>query len=227
MGVYTFIESFHNNEVFRNALIIIFFIMLFLQISVELNIILGLIIASGLILYLKEKDNIKIQTEEKENETKLSFIKPQPQKINKDKDKDFIDFIFSVQDFYVFNPLAYEEFIDNLDSFFELRELIFNDEQFINYYFQIADSKKNNALNSFHSLIYNLPNDKTFTEKFDRSHKRLETLLNKEFNQMYDQITFVLQKNGLDTLKRPVQSDLEPKSYMHYFDNKDFTYQFY
>lgn len=227
MGAYTLIDSFKNNELFRNGLIIICFILFFLQISIELNIILGLMLACFLILYLKEKDNIKIQTEEKENDTKLSFIKPHLKKVNKDKDKDFIDFIFSVQDFYVYNPLAYEEFIDNMDGFFELRELIFNDEQFINYYFQIADSKKNNALNSFHSLIYSLPNDKTYTEKFDRAHKRLETLLNKEFNQMYDQITFVTQKNGLDSLKRPVNTDIEPKSYMHYFDNKDFTYQFY
>ncbi|ARF11767.1 hypothetical protein Klosneuvirus_2_203 [Klosneuvirus KNV1] len=227
MGAYTFIDSFRNNEIFRNTLIIIAFILFFLQISIELNIILGLVLAYLLILYLKEKDDIRIQTEEKEKDTKLSFIKPHFEKINKEKDKDFIDFVFSVQDFYVFNPRAYEEFIDNMDSFFELRELVFNDETFNNYYFQIADSKKNNALNSFHSLIFSLPNDKTYTEKFDRAHKRLETLLNREFNKMYDQITFVLQKNGPDTLKRPVSQDLEPKSYMHYFDDKDFTYQFY
>lgn len=227
MGAYTFIDAFNNNEIFRNILIIIAFILFFLQISVELNIILGLIMACFLILYLKEKDDIKIQTEERENDTKLSFIKPHLEKINKEKDKDFIDFIFSVQDFYVYNPQAYEEFIDNLDSFFELRELVFNDETFINYYFQIADSKKNNALNSFHSLILKLPNDKTYTEKFDRAHKRLDTLLNKEYNQMYDQVTFIKHKNGPDILKRPVEQDFEPKSYMVYFDNKDFTYQFY
>ena len=227
MGAYTFIESFQNNEIFRNVLIIIMFILFFLQISVELNIILGLILAGYLILYLKEKDNIRIQTEERENNTKLSFIKPHLEKINKDKDRDFIDFIFSVQDFYVFNPRAYEEFIDNMDAFFELRELIFSDETFINYYFQIAESKKDNALNSFHSLIFSLPNDKTYTEKFDRAHKRLETLLNKEFNQMYDQVTFISVKNGPDVLKRPVEQDLEPKSYMTYFDKNDFTYQFY
>lgn len=227
MGAYTFIDAFKNNEIFRNILIMIAFILFFLRISVELNIILGIAMACFLILYLKEKDDIRIQTEETENDTKLSFIKPHLEKINKEKDRDFIDFVFSVQDFYVFNPLAYEEFIDNLDSFFELRELIFNDETFTNYYFQIAESKKDNALNSFHSLIYNLPNDKTYTEKFDRAHKRLETLLNREFNQMYDQITFIQQKNGMDTLKRPVEQDLEPKSYTTYFDNKDFTYQFY
>ena len=67
MGAYTFIEAFKNNEIFRNVLIIITFILFFLQISVELNIILGLILAGYLILYLKEKDNIRIQTEEREN----------------------------------------------------------------------------------------------------------------------------------------------------------------
>ena len=32
----------------------------------------------------------------------------------------------------------------------------------------IAESKKNNALNSLHSIIFTLPEDKLFVEKFDQ-----------------------------------------------------------
>lgn len=222
MGLFTLIQSFGNYELFRNIVIILIFLFIFLKLTIGLNIILALVLAISVVLYLTEKQSISNEINKTLFDTKLHTIKPIPKKLK--DDNDIIDFIFSVQDFYVLNPLAYEEFIDNIDAFISLRENIFGDEKFANQYFQIAMSKKNNALNSFHSIIFKLPNNKLFTDKFNRAHKRLETILNKQINVMYDQCLFYSKKNGRDSLQK--QINIGPVEYNTYFD-KDFTYQFY
>lgn len=222
MGVFTLIDSFDNYELFRNIVIVLIFLFIFLRLTIGLNIILGLILAVIVVLYLTEKQTIINEVEKKIFDTKLKTIKPVPKVLR--EDKDIVDFIFSIQDFYVFNPLAYEEMIDNIDSLITLRDTIFDDAKFANQYYQIAESKKNNALNSFHSLIFTLPHSKIFTEKFNRAHKRLETILNKHLNEMYNQCNYYIKQDGKDVLKR--QINIGPKEYNHYFD-KDFTYQFY
>lgn len=222
MNVYGLVDSFNNYELFRNIVIILIFLFIFLKLTIGLNIILALVLAVIVILYLTEKQNRENEIERSSFQTKLKTIKPIPKVLN--DDKDIIDFMFSIQDFYVFNPLAYEELIDNIDAVLTLRDNIFGNKQFANQYYQIAESKKNNALNSLHSIIFTLPNDKIFQEKFNRSHKRLETILNKHLNEMYDQCNYYIKQDGKDTLKR--QINIGPKEYNHYFD-KDFTYQFY
>lgn len=221
MGIFTFISSFDNKILFRNIIIILIFIYFFIKLDIGLNLILGLILAIIVILYFTEKESIQTEIIKEQYETKLNTIKPKPKHI---VDDDIVDFVFSVQDFYVFNPQAYEEFIDNLDAFKELYDTTFADGKFSNYYFQIAESKKNNALNSFHSILFKLPNDKFYTDKLVRAHKRLETLLNNYLNQLYDQCTHNEYKDGLTFLRRPINNG--PKEYNTYFD-KDFTYQIY
>ena len=221
MGIFTLIESYDNKRLFRNIVIILIFIFIFLKLNIHLNIILGLVLALTVIFYLTEKENIQTEIEKRQYETKIESIKPELKEV---RDKALVDFIFSVQDFYVFNPEAYEEFIDNLDSFKKLYDDVFNDSEFSHYYYQIADSKKNNALNSLHSIIFKLPNDKFYTDKLIRAHKRLETLLNDYMNQIYDQCTHNIYKDGMSVLRKPINNG--PKEYNTYFD-KDFTYQLY
>jgi len=222
MGIYELIESYNNKEIFRNSVIIIIFLFIFMNLSIGLNIVFGLILAFCCILYLTGKKYSTDKIEIDENNKKLEYLKPTPTKIT--DDKNIVDFIFSVQDFYVFNPLAFEEFIDNLDAFKTIYLNIFNDSKLSHYYYQIADSKKNNALNAFHSLIFSLPNNKVYTEKFNRAHKRLETILNKYINEIYDECDQNIIKYGYDLKRTPINKG--PKEYNHYFD-KDFSYQFY
>lgn len=221
MGIFTTINSFDNKILFRNIVIILLFIYFFIKLNIGLNVIFGIILAIVVIMYFTEKESIQTEIKKEQYENKLETIKP---KLQKNKEEDIVDFVFSVQDFYVFNPQAYEEFIDNLDAFKELYDTTFIDGKLSHYYFQIAESKKENALNSFHSLIFKLPNDKFYTDKHMRAHKRLETLLNNYLNQLYDQCTHNEYKEGLSFLRRPINNG--PKEYNSFFD-KDFTYQFY
>lgn len=222
MGVFTFIDGINNKTLFWYIIIIFFFLVVFSRFSVQLNIIFGIIIAVLVIFYLQEREQISTATQEKQTETKLEYIKPEPEKFK--NHPDIIDFVFSVQDFYVYNPQAYEEFIDNLDNFFSLHRDIFGGNQLQNSYYQIAESKKMNAQNAFMSLIHSLPSNKFITEKFDRAHKRLETILNKYLNELYDRCQTDILRDGFDIYK--MQINTGPKEWNTYL-NKPFTYQFY
>jgi hypothetical protein len=224
MGIYTFIDSLNNQILFRNIVILLVFIYFFMRLTIGLNIILALVLGIITVLYFDEKETLFAKLETAQLHDKLKTIQPKTDKVQEMARKDLIEFLFSIQDFYVFNPPAYEEMMDNINSFLTLHESTFLDDKLCNYYYQIAESKKNNALNSFHSIIFKLPNDKIFTDKFNRAHRRLETLLNIYLNEMYDQCYYVLVRDGHDVLKRPTNTG--PKEYNQYFD-KVYTYQIY
>lgn len=222
MGVYTFVENINNNELFRNIIIVIVVLLFFMGKNIGLNIILALVIATIIILYLAEKKEVIKNTEDEQYKTKVETIKPHAEILQ--DTPELIDFLFSIQDLYVFNPLAYEEMIDNLLSFKKLETNIYNESKFANQYFQILESKAKNALNALQSIIFTLPSDKVYTDKFNRAHKRLETILNRHINQAYDQCTFYFYQNGPNVLTK--QINIGPAEYNQYSD-KEYTYQFY
>jgi hypothetical protein len=152
------------------------------------------------------------------------MIKPKLNNINFDNNSDIVDFLFSIQDFYIYNPSAYEEMIDNLNAFYTLVENIFNEPQFCSYYYQIAFSKKNNAINSLQSIIFKLPTEPAFTDKLNRAHERLETILNKKMNDIYDQCQKHLIEYGRDTTTTPL---LKGPQGHNVYDDEEYSYQLY
>jgi hypothetical protein len=207
---------------FQYAIVIIILLYIFLKLTIHLNIILALILALIIIFYSYEKDIVQNKLEETENQLKYDTIKPTLD--NVEPNSLIIDFLFTVQDFYAYNPQAYEEMIANLEAFYSVTETIFHEEVFSTYYYQIAVSKKNNALNSFHSIIFKLPSDTTYTDKFNRAHERLETILNYRLNDAYDQCQAYLIKNGYNSNMTPLE--IGPMGY-NVYNNNDYTYQFY
>jgi hypothetical protein len=222
MRLYNLIKTINNKNLFKYAVIILISIIYFSNKNIKLNIFLALIIALFYISY--NYDEIKTNQEEEEEQMHLkrSTIKPKPTNFE-DRD-DVIDYLFSIQDWYHYNPQAYEELIDNLRSFFKLYNTIKRGSDFCDSYYQIVESKKNNALNAFHSLIYTIPVNFPVMDKFNRAHKRLETILNEYLNELYDICYRDLKKKGYDITRRAI--NLGPKEANHYFD-KDFTYQIY
>lgn len=224
MGIYTVLEGINQKYTFLYAFIFLILILYFRSKNVGLNIILAMIIGYLIVWYIYEKNNVKIQVEEDQQQKKFDSIIPHSKKIK--PYNNVLDFVFSIQDFYVYNPQAYEDIIDNIDSFFTIYEKIFITQYLCEDNYQIAESKKQNALNAVHSLIFKLPNNKIMTDKLDRAHKRLETLLNKYLNEIYDKCRGKNIKGGRDINTR--QINVGPKEYNKFFNlEKGYTYQFY
>ena len=111
-------------------------------------------------------------------------------------------------------------------TFLEIYNIISIGTQLNNDYYKIAESKKMNILNAFQSIILSLPDNKIIIDKFNRGHARLETILNKYINELYDICNNDIIINGYNINKRPI--NVGPKEYNIYTDiDKNFTYQFY
>lgn len=226
MGIYTFVDSLDNKTLFLYIFIAIIIIGIISKFSITLNIFFGLIIATIVIMFLYEQKTHSKTLHETQVNEKLKTIKPEAPMLTEKKDEQLIDFLFSIQDFYIYNPQAYEELVDNIDGFLKIYDTLFNEEKFIFYYYKIAENKKNNALNNLHSIIYKLPKEPLMTDKFDRSHKRLETILNVKLNELYDKCMLSLKANGYNIHVTPI--NYGPKEANHYTDiDKHFTFQMY
>lgn len=224
MGIYKIFNDLNNHSLFQYIVIIILFLFFYQSKKIGLNIILALFLAGVTILYIHDKNTTLLEIEEKEYKQKEHMLNPSIEKIDQLQNRDIIDLIFSIQDYYYYNPEAFEEMSDNINNLLTIQEIILKDEPLCEYYYQIAESKKDNALNSLHSIIFNLPNDNITIDKLTRAHKRLETILNKYLNIMYDKCHNKVITEGYNIYKKPII--LGPKPANKYFD-KQYTYQFY
>ena len=194
MNIYGFFQNTDSPTLMKYVGIILLFIFIFRSKNIQLNIILALVLSTTLIVYLHQeaqsKDNIKKDI----INNQINNIKPEPKEF---KDKlDIIDFLYSVQDFYRYSPQVYTECIYNLDDFFKTYKIIMTGDKFCNDNYKIAVDQKNKSVNSFHAIIYNLPDDSNLTNKFNRSHKRLESLLTNYLNDLYEKCQERLLTHG-------------------------------
>lgn len=235
MNLYTWLQSLDNKTLITYICIIACSLIIFHRCSI----ILALLIATIIILYLEGKRQHQEQIEEEEEiakeqitedieEFKKDHIRPPPTTFG-DK-KDLIDFLFSIQDFYQYNPQAYEEMINNLESFFSLYNIVCAGNaglDYCEYYYTIAESKRRNSLNSLHSIIYNLPQNAShpaLTDKLNRAHQRLNTIMTEYINKLYNMCKEDLLRNGYTVFRRPINRG--PKEYNIYND-EIFSYDFY
>jgi hypothetical protein len=221
-GIYNNIKNIDAKTTFKYIFIVIILLAYFRNKIIGMNIILALVIGVIVIWYIDDKNLTNIYDEHSERQTKINNIKPAPTKMeNKD---DMLDFLYSIQDMYEYNPEAYEEMLDNLNAFFETYDTIHRGTRPCDFYYQIAESKKENAVNALHSIVFRVPGDKIIMDKHARAHKRLETLLTNYVNELYDICHYNVLKKGRNVYNRAI--NLGPKEHNHYFD-KDYTYQFY
>jgi hypothetical protein len=194
-----------------------------------LNVLLALAIGVVVIYYISERNEAVHTTDEKKAKLKLDTIKP-PTRYFEGK-TDVIDFFFSVQDFYHYNPQIYEDVIDNVDAFLNILHVLKLGTKYCDDYFDVAKQKKDEALNSFQALIYSIPDDTILTDKLVRSHERLETILNKYTNEMYDICDKSLKRNGYNIFRH--KPNLGPDAYNKEMGEnnvgiqKDYTFAFY
>lgn len=114
-----------------------------------------------------------------------SIIEPNK---NYNKFSDIINFIFSIQDMYVYNPLQYINMIENIEAFFLMYKqslLFFNDiNNNFSIDYQLMTSYKNNALNSLQSLSLTIPDDMRVKIKLGRAVDILNKILINYLNQI-------------------------------------------
>ena len=222
MNLYKFLESIDNDTLFIYIIITLISLFVFLKYDITLNIIFALFIAVIIIIYLNDKKVTASEAEQEDTKVKSDAIIPKSEII--DQNDKLLDFIFSIQDFYAYNPPAYEEFIANIESILKLQKDINTGVRNCAQYYTVMEMKVRNALNALSSILYMLPNDPYVTNKFNRAHKRLNTLLTELLNEVYAICNNDLINNGFNVNTLLIHTG--PKEYNIYSKN-DGSYEFY
>jgi hypothetical protein len=179
-----------NNFIFIYCVIFVIILAIFIKLQIGLNIIFGCVIAYIIIKLLNNKNETKIKENIDIENLKTSMITPTP--ILLKEYSDIINFLFSMQDYYKYNPQVYENIIDNLDNFFHLYQEVnkLNNLAGINY--KLMNDLKLDTINLLQSLIYNLPEDNAYIIKLNNSFEILNGILSKYLFDIY-----IINKNNI------------------------------
>lgn len=174
-----YIEEDDRKIIFIYFVILIIILFIIQKVNVNLNTLLGIFLFF-IILYIIRYNRKK---EKHILELKKDFIKPKPRKIN--DYEDILNFVFSIQDLYVYNVPVYEDMIDNIDSLLEIYEQskISNELAGVNY--DLARERKKDAVNSLHSIIHIIPNSKVLIDKLNKAIKILDNILQNYIDEIY------------------------------------------
>lgn len=218
----------NKEELFVYIIIIIIFLAVFCRLSIGLNIVLGLFLAIILIIYLQTKKNEESNITEEHKETKIKTIKPSTINHLK-KYSELIDFLFSIQEFYSFNPPNYEDMVDSLEDFLIIYEEVMVDKQLAGINYSLAEQKRSDALNALHSIILRSPvvRHKYYNDKLSLARERLDFIL----SAYLDNIIEINKKNIVEFgyNNKTVIIDEYPKASNYYSEcgSDKYTYEIY
>jgi len=200
---------------FKYIVIVIICLFVILHKSFNIRIILALISAFVIIFYIKYFYNKKPPTEIK-NYPSLEFI----------KDEELSNFMYNIEDIFMYNPLEYENLIKTLNKFYEYYELAFIDETTANKNYEIMDTYKQNALNILSSIILNTDNQ-YIRYKINTSAETLNEIMTKHLDQISYLSDNDIYKNGYNINTKIIDYG-NTKPYNNYNDMfKNYSYELY
>jgi Ca2+/Na+ antiporter len=190
------LENTESNIKFKYFFLFILTLIFFSYLDIQLNIVFAFLIVILVIIYFNYRQVEKKIIEEEKYNTKLEEIRPELNHIT-EKEKHIINYLFSIQEFYYYNPPAYEELIDNIDKFFELyyESKDFRNKSGLNY--TLCKKHKYNSLNTLQSIIYNLPDNKDVIKKLDNAISELDKILTVYLDDLELNNTYEILESGL------------------------------
>jgi len=221
--LYKYIDTWDGKTIFIYSVLLILILWYFSNRTINLNILFGLIIAVFVISYLNHRSITELDTDKDILKTKTEIIKPT---INDNVHRNVIDFLFSIQDYYRYNPIQYEEMVKSINQFYELFDLTYIDNQTAQTNYGLMEQYKRDALNALKSLIFKIPSDKRVMDKLDSATTLLDEIMSKDL----DKISYVIDdynyKNGYNVKTKMI--NYGPKEYNAYDDMfKNYSYELF
>lgn len=202
------INSISPSSIFTYAIIFCISIIYFRNTNITLGVFLGIIFAIICSYALFYREITTNSNKEQLHKIKSENIVPVPENLT--KYTDLTDFVFSIQDFYIYNPQSYENMVHALDTFVNVYEDVLIDNSLAGDFYSIADAQKLLALNALHSVIMMIPSSKKLIHKLDDSMKILESILNKYLVTIYEKNKLYIQENGFFNNSKVIELNVAP-----------------
>lgn len=184
--LHEYIDTWNGHHTFIYVTVLIFVLWIFYKRDYKINVLIAILVAYFIISYLNHKSITTADTLEDIFKKKKKSIKPEATETF--EQENVINFLFSIQDLYKYNPQQYEHMIDNINSFYKLYKITFieHDRAHINY--TLMEQMKRDALNAFQAIIFKLPNDIRVLRKVEKANVMLDEIMTKHL----DQISFIV-----------------------------------
>src|SRR5690349_12803914 len=114
-----------NKDLFKYGVIAFVIFYIILKASLAINALFALIISIIVIGHWDAYNKTQYAISEHILQEKQQLLRPNPKLIN--KYDEMVNFLFSIQDFYVYNPRAYEEMVNFINNFFDCYEEVLLD----------------------------------------------------------------------------------------------------
>ena len=211
------IEQFITSKsIFIYIVIFCCCVVYFRNINVTIGTFVGLIFATLCILYLHYREIHTNIDEIKLNDMKHEYLIP-----NVDKFKKYIDitdFLFSIQDFRIYNYISYDKMSESIETFINVYESVMNDYSLASDLYSIADAQKLLSLNYLHSIIIIMPSSKLLIKKHNEAMKVLEKILNKYLMEIYEENQRYIKENGYYTDTKVIELNIQPSNKYRTYD---------
>lgn len=209
--------------IFWSVVLLIMIIFVFSHLNITLGIIFGTGIALLIIWYIYTND-ISQQQED------LEIIKHKQKMIIPQQDasaeyNEITNFLFSIQDFYYYNPQAYEDVVESMDKFFELYQESKNDNSIAGTNYQTMIDNRRDIMNSLQSICFKMLQNVKYDAKLQLSIDYVNNILQKYIDEVKEINAKYNYDFGLNLKSIIINSD--PTVPYNTYNDELFTYELY
>jgi hypothetical protein len=207
--------------------ITIFIICLFFAklVRINLSFIFFCLLSVLLCFLVYKKREIEHITYDKQLEIKNKLITPRPQRI--DKYPDFINFLYSIKEFYYVNPNDFYDVVINIDNFVQLYDQIMNNKMiYCTQNLEVALQFIRNAQNHLHTIIYNLDTDKNITKKYHESLRDFHLIAQQYMSRLIQKCNSTFDTKNINTTSK-YYNEYGPKPVNYFSTGIESRFEFF
>lgn len=210
--------SINKNNLFIYGFLFVIVFSFISKFNMTITTIFSIIFAYIIIIYLaksnkKSKNKKKILLDKKKE-----HIRPREELI--EKYDDIVNFLFTIQDLYIYNPPSYEEMVESIKSFLIIYDESIKIPKLAHQNYKIAEIKFFNAINSLHAIILNAKGNLSLDNKINRSFRVLYKILKKYLDEIELTINKDIKYNGY-TINTVIidPNRLKPYNFSDFYSN--------
>lgn len=183
-----------NKTIFFYIIIFIVIVWVFSGMSIGLNIVFGTLVAGAILYWLYKNHKKNKHVENVVTSAQQELVLPDPE-LGRGYE-DVMRHLFSIQNFYPYNPDAYYELVGGFKNFFRIYEDTFIVPRYAGRNYEMMNDQKRKSMNALHSIVFNMPAHYRYTHKLERGIAAIEDVLQKYLDRVeYIQKTYLYENN--------------------------------
>jgi len=210
-----------GTTIFIYSIIVIIMLAIFKNLDVGVNILVALLLSILIILFTNSLYKDQQETIDNIYKEKYDSIVPKTETVK--TYPEMVDYLFSIQDFYVYNIPAYEDMVDSIENILQLYDESKGDNSKAGANYGLIGGERKKAVNSLHSIIFNIPSDPRYIDKLDTAINDLDAIIYNILDDVYNLNKLYIFNNGYDRYTIELDNINVPKPDNYYAD-KSYTF---